>query len=89
MAAAGSADGNVGVHCWKFVGRTNDRHLKKLRGSCAGGRGPLPPAGRVPGKAVRKPDADAQVRAGAVGKASREIAMPAIDISNHSGEQQP
>src|SRR3546814_19996995 len=27
-----------------------------------------------------------RVRAGAVGKASREVAVPAIDISNHSGE---
>jgi hypothetical protein len=37
---------------------------------------------------VFKPDAGEQARAGAVGKASREIAMPAIDISNHSGDKQ-
>lgn len=42
----------------------------------------------VPEKAVFKPDAGEQARAGAVGKASREIAMPAIDISNHSGDKQ-
>jgi hypothetical protein len=39
VAVDGSADGSIGAPCGKFVGRVNDRDLKKLRGPGPAGGG--------------------------------------------------
>src|SRR3546814_7527790 len=55
--------------------------MDSVRGAViAGGVGPEEKA------ACKSRTRTMRVRAGAVGKASREVAVPAIDISNHSGE---
>lgn len=87
QAILGGADGNVGLHCRKFVERVNDRSLK-LRGPKPAGGGPSPLACGSREQAVLKPDAgESKLVTVQLEYASREIAMRR-SASNHSGEMQ-